>query len=207
MSDAWMQTIFNRKWDLLDPAATPVDWEEIAHALSGIPRFTNHTRTPYSVAQHCCLVADFLPEPYKLAGLLHDAHEAYTGDVSTPMQRALGAAVSDAIDRIADLHWVSRATREAVFKNALRTIQGRHDEHIMSAAGIWPLSPECVAAVKTADIVLLNTEKRDLLGPPPAPWAAEYDRYEPLPERIEVWTASKAYTRWLTRLRALGVRT
>lgn len=58
--------------------------ETIAHALAYINRYTGHVGQ-YSVAQHCVLIAMQLPQELKLAGLLHDAPEAYIGDVSAPL--------------------------------------------------------------------------------------------------------------------------
>lgn len=60
----------------------------IARALSHINRYTGHVGQ-YSVAQHSVLVARSLPIKYRLSGLLHDAHEAYIGDVSSPLKRHL----------------------------------------------------------------------------------------------------------------------
>lgn len=67
--------------------------ETIAFSLSHINRFTGHVGG-YSVAQHCVLIAeqmikDGLPSDVVLAGLLHDAPEAYIGDVSAPLKRHL----------------------------------------------------------------------------------------------------------------------
>lgn len=62
--------------------------ETIAHALAYINRYTGHVGQ-YSVAQHCVLIAMQLPQELKLAGLLHDAPEAYLGDVSAPLKRHL----------------------------------------------------------------------------------------------------------------------
>lgn len=62
--------------------------ETIAHALAYINRYTGHVGQ-YSVAQHCVLIAMQLPQDLKLAGLLHDAPEAYIGDVSAPLKRHL----------------------------------------------------------------------------------------------------------------------
>lgn len=42
-----------------------------------------------SVGQHSILVASFLPDHLKLCGLLHDASEAYLGDVSKPLKELL----------------------------------------------------------------------------------------------------------------------
>ncbi len=61
---------------------------DIAHSLSQLCRFTGHTRRFYSVADHCLLVSSMLPTPkLMLAGLLHDASEAYFGDMSGPIKR------------------------------------------------------------------------------------------------------------------------
>lgn len=65
-----------------------IDIRDIAHALSHLCRFTGHTNLFYSVAQHCLLVAEKIhggPE-VKLAALLHDAAEAYVGDLSSPLR-------------------------------------------------------------------------------------------------------------------------
>jgi 5'-deoxynucleotidase YfbR-like HD superfamily hydrolase len=64
------------------------DIESIAFALSHINRFTGHAGA-YNVAQHSVLVAQQLPPELKLAGLLHDASEAYLTDISSPLKAML----------------------------------------------------------------------------------------------------------------------
>lgn len=60
----------------------------IAFALSNINRYTGHVGQ-YSVAEHSVLVAEQLPDHLKLSGLLHDAPEAYIGDISSPLKQLL----------------------------------------------------------------------------------------------------------------------
>ena len=62
--------------------------ETIAFALSNINRYTGHVGQ-YSVAEHCLLVAEQLPLELKMSGLLHNAAEAYIGDISSPLKQLL----------------------------------------------------------------------------------------------------------------------
>ena len=64
--------------------------EDIAHALSLICRYTGHTSRFYSVAEHCVLLSQAKNMPgTPLARLLHDAAEAYLGDVIRPLKQLL----------------------------------------------------------------------------------------------------------------------
>jgi hypothetical protein len=74
--------------------ARPVCIEDIAHHLSLINRFTGATKRPYSVAEHSLLCADIalrmkLSPALQLCMLMHDAHEAYTTDLSSPAKIAV----------------------------------------------------------------------------------------------------------------------
>lgn len=62
--------------------------EDIVGALPRLCRFGGHLPPGmfYSVAAHSMLVASLCPERYRLEGLLHDAAEAYTGDVMKPLR-------------------------------------------------------------------------------------------------------------------------
>lgn len=93
--NAYMLTSSGRDFIPAQLMSADVCITDIVHALSLICRFGGHTSEHYSVAQHSLLVARILaalgasPE-VQLAGLMHDAHEAYIGDIPTPIKIALG---------------------------------------------------------------------------------------------------------------------
>jgi hypothetical protein len=60
--------------------------EDIAHALALINRLGGHTQIPISVAQHSVFVSTLCSRRESLCGLLHDASEAYLGDVVSPLK-------------------------------------------------------------------------------------------------------------------------
>lgn len=84
--DHWIETVSGKKFHLLTPRQEEIDIEDIAHALSMICRYTGHLKVHYSVAEHCVRVAEITPTGLKFAALLHDAAEAYVGDVNHPLK-------------------------------------------------------------------------------------------------------------------------
>lgn len=75
--------------NLVNPDPDTININDIAHALSCIPRFNGHTRFPYSVAQHSLMVCNMLPPEDMLTGLLHDASEAYICDIPSPLKKLM----------------------------------------------------------------------------------------------------------------------
>lgn len=81
-------------FDLLSPSAVAIDFCDIAGSLSKLCRFNGQCETFYSVAEHshvCASVADAdrLPVAAIRAIVLHDAAEAFCGDITRPLKSAL----------------------------------------------------------------------------------------------------------------------
>ncbi|RZI81083.1 MAG: hypothetical protein EOP38_20445 [Rubrivivax sp.] len=84
-----------------------VNLDLMATALSRINRFNGRTLRPYSVAEHCVLVMEVMQRDLGmrsptalLAGLLHRAHAAHTGDLDVAMSQLLGAVWATEEQRI-----------------------------------------------------------------------------------------------------------
>jgi len=74
-------------FDLEHPETSYISIDDIAHGLSNACRFAGQCFHFYSVAQHCVNVSYAVDdERLALAALLHDASEAYTGDMSSPLK-------------------------------------------------------------------------------------------------------------------------
>ena len=85
----WIQTFSGGCFWPLDPRSSEVDIHDIAQSLAMTPRYRGHTVRFYSVAEHSVLVSRAVPPEYALWGLLHDAAEAYTADIPSPLKRSI----------------------------------------------------------------------------------------------------------------------
>jgi hypothetical protein len=80
------------------PKLDQVNIGHIAHNLALMNRFNGATCRPYSVAEHSLLCLDLaervlgLSVHGQMAALMHDAHEAYCGDMIQPMKAQVGQA-------------------------------------------------------------------------------------------------------------------
>lgn len=88
----WLETYTNKAFYFSDPRPEMVCLPDIAHALAHTCRFNGHTKRFYSVAEHCVLVSHYVPLHRAAEGLLHDAAEAYYGDIPRPLKQALWVA-------------------------------------------------------------------------------------------------------------------
>lgn len=89
MTTDWIQTRSGRRFSLSEPRPEDVDLEDVAWHLSLLCRFTGAAGRFYSVAEHSLHVAAVAERQCPGAGawgLLHDAAEAYVGDLSAPLR-------------------------------------------------------------------------------------------------------------------------
>lgn len=151
----WMLTATAGVVDLRFIRDEPVDILDVAHHLSQIVRFNGAACRPYSVAEHSLLVSEVLRRQghcldVQLAGLLHDAHEAYIGDITSPLKELLGSGMNEAfwqIDAAAAKHVRRRLGVQAVFlshykaiKAADMTALATERTHLMPEGGPhWPV--------------------------------------------------------------------
>jgi 5'-deoxynucleotidase YfbR-like HD superfamily hydrolase len=171
----WIQTFTGKQFFPLHPKPQQICIRDIAHALSNICRFNGHSLRHYSVAEHsvrvCCLLNDRGPAE-QLWGLLHDAAEAYLGDIVSPVKPRLFVHFAGVCQYADETHSFSRIEDEL-----LRLVIERF--------GLtWPM-PE---SVKAADRTMHATEVRDLLGKCEVKWQHELGKPHPhrIPDHREV---------------------
>jgi 5'-nucleotidase len=171
---AWITTFSGNKFHILDPRPEEVLIEDIAHALSLLTRFTGHVRRFYSVAQHSVIVSGTCLREDALAGLLHDASEAYLADLNSPLKHSPEMA-------------------------RYRTAEKRLQTVIYERFGLPPKEP---ASVKFADRRMVVTEARDLLPGGGKDWVG-FEDVTPLFTHIVPWNPELAEAAFLQRFNEL----
>jgi len=81
-----IRTYTGKYLNVRDPQPDQIDIIDIAVGLSRMPRFAGHSVHFLPVAQHCILMSNIVSPENKLAALLHDASEAYLGDIAKPIK-------------------------------------------------------------------------------------------------------------------------
>lgn len=166
----------------LDPRLEDIELEDIAHGLSHKARFTGHTRKLYVTAEHSCRVAidlcargRSLMEQY--VGLHHDDTDAYLPDVPTPLKI------------LPEFKW-------------FRDLEHHLQDMCFKKFGCVV---EDYSVIKNSDIVLLLTEKRDLMPKKNGNWKHKYTQEAiPAPYFIEPWSPEEAKRNYLNLHHALS---
>ena len=140
-------------FDITNPRPELVSVADIAYALARIPRWNGNTTEYWTVADHSIWVAQHLREQgasreMQLAGLLHDAHEAYVSDIPWPVK--------------------------ALFREVLDPVTERIDRVIEKVFGL-PAKILRSPDIHSADMIAAATERRHLLKENPHwPWDPNY---------------------------------
>ena len=172
----FIHTYTGKKFRPLTPDPDAIDIRDIAHALAMSARFGGMTRTFYSVAEHSVRVSLICSAKDALAGLLHDASEAYLKDIPQPVKHQDAAEF-------------------------YRLAEGQLQAAIYERFGLSPNEP---ASVKRADLVMVHTEGRDLF--PAGAHVTWLDEGMAQPTTLKPldWRAAEAW--FLERFRALDRR-
>lgn len=140
----WLLTSSAKRIELTHVGATPLTAPEVAYALSNINRFTGHALRPISVAEHSLMVCDIVEREFGvrsaavlLAALMHDAHEAITGDLSSPMKQLIGPAWYEA--------------------------EGRIQHEVLQGFGLLTAYNTSHSVIKRADLMALSAERQQLM--------------------------------------------
>jgi hypothetical protein len=165
---SWILTYSGRHYDFLDPRPEDIHVIDIAHGLANAGRFAGHTRSFYPIAQHSVMGSHIVPKAFAFEFLMHDAHEAYVTDIPAPLKMLL-------------------PDYQAVEDRSAGTLRARYGLPLT-------MSPE----VKHADLVMLATERRDLMPADPMLWPI-LEGIEPLPRRLYTWSPAKAKAAFLQR--------
>jgi len=162
----WFQTYTGKKFYVFDPRSDEIDIEDIAHSLANTCRFNGHTSYFYSVAQHSVHVCNVFgklvegtefEENYRayLCALLHDATEAYVGDMIRPIKLSLPDY---------------KVAENNIWTCILKKFELWDTWHLQ---GTMDLRLFVSNLVKMADDIMLATERRDLLAKGPGKWRIE----------------------------------
>jgi hypothetical protein len=135
-------------FDLIEPKAADVRFDDIVAPLSRIGRFNDHLAGRVTLLQHSLLVTDLVGYKARPYALLHDAHEAYIGDITTPVVLALDTA--------------NYGTA-----NAVAALKYRIDCAIYGAFGLSFPDVDILDEIKGADLMALAIEKENFADPGP----------------------------------------
>jgi 5'-deoxynucleotidase YfbR-like HD superfamily hydrolase len=185
MADKWIQTFNGEYFPLEKIKGSAISIQDIAHHLSMLCRFTGATTRFYSIAEHCCHVSDRAYDitagssHVGMTALLHDGHEAYTGDLNTPIRSLPGMGRYNALCKEIQMHIHAQFSRYC------------------------SITPMVMATIKDADLELLLTERNQLMRQAPHAWFIDTLRnLEELPIELEGWHPARAKAEFLTRFNA-----
>lgn len=139
-------------FDFLDPWSSDFTIDDIAHGLSQTCRYAGQCRLFYSVAEHSILVSRLVPEEFALEGLLHDATEAFIGDITRPLKqllpdfKAIEAKVEEAI---AARFRFKPGYKKAIKPTDLRVLAAEQQQLMPAGCADWAKADKIIPAKVT----------------------------------------------------------
>ncbi len=180
----WIPTYTGKRFFPLDPRPEDICIKDIAHALSHIGRFGGHTREFYSVAQHSVLVSLHVSQDWSRQGLLHDAAEAYVGDVVAPLKPGT--------------YFFTHSHNSEGPLFYFTTVEDRIQFAISQAFDVYGLQESTHPMVSEIDKRLCLTEANLLMADGTEGWPLA-DEYEPLGVTFDPLPPKEAETLFLAR--------
>jgi uncharacterized protein len=139
---SWAITQSGKGIDLNHITADDIDIHDIAVSLSRQYRYLGHSLLLFTVAQHSVIVSSLVPAELRVHALLHDAHEAYMGDITAPVKAFI--------------------KHHAGFPDVIEKLETKIDHAIWGHFGLRHLTPLEKSVIKYADLKVLAAERRDL---------------------------------------------
>lgn len=188
----WNECYTGTRFYTFDPRPADVRIDDIAHSLSLQCRYNGNCKRFYSVAEHSCLLADYVehtpPWPRTgvpndtnfaarardaLTALMHDAAEAYIGDLIRPVKH-----------RMPEFKQLESLIEHCVFP-------------------VYGLDPVLPPWMKDLDSRILCDERRQVMLTQTNEWST--DQLKPLGVRIQFWPPARAEFEFRRRFNYLAL--
>lgn len=194
---SWIQTFSGKSFSFVDPEHDSIELVDIAHSLGMQCRFNGHTKRFYSVAEHSYwasiraadlasarVKAGAITKEYGVAvtktALMHDAGEAFVGDMVRPLKMLPGMELFSAIEA-----------------KVINRIWEKYK---------FPVDAVALEITRQADLEMLAIEQRDVMGPCYRAWESMVPIPEPNFVKIEFWSPEVAKARWLGLAQTLQIK-
>lgn len=177
--EGWIQCFNGGFFYFDDPTPEMINILDIANALSNCCRYTGHVAQFYSVAEHSVHMSQHVTGPdwrqLQMWALLHDATEAYIGDMNWPLKQ----------------------------KPYMRPYIKLEKKIMDIVTEKFQLSPAlCPDIIKELDRRICQDEREILLPPSEKSWGINPD--DKLGAKIECWQPHYARARFINRFKELG---
>lgn len=188
----WIRVRSGTRVYFQDPQPDEIHLGDITWALGCVPRFAGHARETYTVAQHSVLVLEVMRElldtwvpnadpDHRQAmlrtALLHDAPEAYLGDVVSPLKRLLTGY------KEIELAWWSVMATKWQLLNPMPSFVKMIDTALLHAELAFLFGDELVESTGDSNALLaVMTASRKLA----TVWSSDFARHRMNQELVEL---------------------